>query len=75
MPNSGNKDLAAELEVVSGNPTANELAAVVAVLRENATSITKATQAEPNWAKGSQILRDGSSNSNLEWRSDFKGEI
>jgi len=75
MPNSGNKDLAAELEVVAGNPTANELAAVVPVLRENATSITKAAQAKPNWSKGSQILRDGSSNSNLEWRSDFKGEI
>jgi hypothetical protein len=75
MPNSENKDLAIELEVISGNPTPKELAAVVAVLRENASSLTQSTQAMPNWAKGSQILRDGSNSGDLEWRSDFKGEI
>lgn len=75
MPNSENKDLASVLEVLAGNPTETELAAVVAVLRENATSVTRSTQAEPNWAKGSQVLRDGSNTGDLEWRSDFKGEI
>jgi hypothetical protein len=75
MPNSDNKGLATELEVVAGNPTANELAAVVAVLRENATSITEATQSDPNWAKGPQTLRDGKNTVGLEWRSAFKGEI
>jgi len=75
MPHSDNEDLAAELEVISGNPTANELAAVVAVLSENASTMTKATQAEPNWAKGPQILRDSNNTGGLKWRSDFKGEI
>jgi hypothetical protein len=75
MPNSEGKDLATELEVISGNPTSKELAALVAVLRENATSMTKTEQAEPNWAKGSQVLRDGNNTGGLEWRSDFKGEI
>lgn len=75
MPNSEGKDLAAELEVVAGNPTEKELAAVVAVLRESATSLTKADQKEPNWAKGPQILRDVNNTGDLQWRSDFKGEI
>ena len=74
MPNSDNKDLAGELEVISGNPTENELAAVLAVLRETASSI-KATQDEVNWAKGPQMLRDGNNSGAIEWRSDFKGEI
>ena len=74
MPNSEDKDLAAELEVAAGNPTEQELAAVVAVLRE-AVSTTESTQSEPNWAKGSQMLRESSGSGALEWRSDFKGEI
>jgi hypothetical protein len=48
---------------------------MVAVLRENATSMNKTEQAEPNWAKGPQILRDSNNTGGLEWRSDFKGEI
>jgi len=57
MPNSEDKDLAAELEVVAGNPTKLELAALVAVLREAVTT-TESAQPEPNWAKGSQMLRE-----------------
>jgi hypothetical protein len=75
MPNSDKKDLAGELEVISGNPTENELAAVLAVLRESASSTSKATKVEANWAKGPQMLRDGNNSGALEWRSDFKGEI
>jgi hypothetical protein len=74
MPDSENKDVATALEVVSGNPTERELAAIVAVLRE-AESTTQSAQPEPNWAKGTQMLRDGNSSVALEWRSDFKGEI
>jgi hypothetical protein len=74
MPNSENKDVATALEVVSGNPTEKELAAIVAVLRE-AASTTPSAQEESNWAKGTQMLRDGSNSGALEWRSDFKGEI
>lgn len=74
MPSSEDKDLATELEVVSGNPTEQELAAVVAVLRE-AVSTTESADSEPNWAKGSQMLRESNGSGALEWRSDFKGEI
>jgi hypothetical protein len=74
MPDSENKDVATALEVVSGNPTERELAAIVAVLSETA-STTQSEQPEPNWAKGTQMLRDGNSSVALEWRSDFKGEI
>jgi len=74
MPNSEDKDLATELEVVSGNPTEQELAAVVAVLRE-AVSTNESADSEPNWAKGSQMLRESNGSGALEWRSDFKGEI
>jgi hypothetical protein len=74
MPNSQDKDVAASLEVVSGNPTEQELAALVAVLRE-AASTTKSEQQEPNWAKGPQMLRESNNSGALEWRSDFKGEI
>ncbi len=75
MPSSENKDLAAELEVIAGNPTEQELAAVVAVLGESATSPSSAQIAEPNWAKGPHMLRDSQNTVDLEWRSDFKGEI
>jgi len=74
MPSSEDKDLAAELEVVAGNPTEQELAAVVAVLRET-VSTTESAQPEPNWAKGGPMLRESSGPGALEWRSDFKGEI
>jgi hypothetical protein len=74
MSNSEDKDLAAELEVVAGNPTDLELGAVVAVLRESVTT-TESAQPEPNWAKGSQMLRESNVSGALEWRSDFKGEI
>jgi hypothetical protein len=74
MANSEDKDLAAELEVIAGNPTEKELAAVVAVLRE-AVSTTESAEAEPNWAKGGKMLREGNGPGASEWRSDFKGEI
>jgi hypothetical protein len=74
MPNGEDKDLAAELEIVAGNPTEKELAAVVAVLRE-AVGKTESAKPEPNWAKGSQMLRESNGSGASEWRSDFKGEI
>jgi Acyl-CoA carboxylase epsilon subunit len=74
MPSAEDKDLAAELEVVAGNPTEQDLAAVVAVLRE-AVGTTESAQLEPNWAKGSQMLRESNGSGALEWRADFKGEI
>lgn len=75
MPSAEDKDLATELEVVAGNPTEQELAAVVAVLSESAANASSAKQTEPNWAKGPHMLRDSKNTADLEWRSDFKGEI
>ena len=74
MPTSKDEDLAAELRVIAGNPTEQELAAVVAVLRE-AVSNTESAQPEPNWARGSQMLRESNVSASLDWRSDFKGDI
>ena len=47
---------------------------MVAVLRE-AVSNSESAQPEPNWAKGSQMLRESNVSGALEWRSDFKGEL
>lgn len=74
MPTSKDEDLATELRVIAGNPTVQELAAVVAVLRE-AVSNTESAQPEPNWARGSQMLRESNVSASLDWRSDFKGDI
>ena len=75
MQNSDNKDLATELSVVAGNPTSQELAAVVAVLREVTGTSSTLPQGEPNWAKGPKMLRDTNNAGALEWRSNFKGAI
>ena len=74
MPTSKDEDLATELTVIAGNPTEQELAAVVAVLRE-AVRNTESAQPEPNWARGSQMLRESNVSASLDWRSDFKGDI
>lgn len=75
MQNSEPKDLAVELEVIAGNPSAKELAALIAVLRDSEMGHSKAHQVEPNWARGPQMLRDSQNTVDIEWRSDFKGEI
>jgi hypothetical protein len=74
MKDSESKDIASAIEVVAGNPTPEELAAVVAVLKESATATTS-TRTETNWARGSHMLRGNSAHGDLQWRPDFKGEI
>ena len=74
MEDPKGQDIASAIEVVAGNPTPEELAAVVAVLNESATA-TKSTRTETNWAKGSHMLRGNSAQVDLQWRPDFKGEI
>ena len=74
MSESKSQDLAAAIEVVSGSPAPEELAAVVAVLSESA-STTKTAQVETNWARGSQMLSGSGASGDLKWRADFKGEI
>jgi hypothetical protein len=74
MNESDSKDIATTIDVVAGNPTPEELAAIVAVLSESATT-AKSTLTETNWARGSHILRETKSTADLKWRADFKGEI
>ena len=74
MEDSKDQDIASAIEVVAGNPTPEELASVVAVLNESATT-TKSTHTETNWARGSHMLRGNSAQVDLQWRPDFKGEI
>jgi hypothetical protein len=74
MNESDSQDIAATIKIVAGNPTPEELALIVAVLSESATT-AKSTLTETNWARGSQLLRDARSPVDLKWRADFKGEI
>ena len=61
------------IEVVSGDPTPEELAAVVAVLLEASKqqSTTKTSQ-RSTWAKNDSILRSGIVVGNGQWGSQYK---
>lgn len=70
-----NPGVAESIEVVSGNPSSQELAAIVAVLGEAVITRGELNTPEINWARGSKMLRNASRSGDLEWRSDFKGGI
>lgn len=73
MSKPDDKEFAESIEVVSGNPTDEELAAVVAVLleaRKQQDSI-KAAQ-HSTWAKNDSILRAGIVVGNGQWGSKYK---
>jgi hypothetical protein len=55
--NDSSNELVSALEVVAGNPTASELAAVVAVISEALASQVQSDTPIENWARGSQMLR------------------
>jgi hypothetical protein len=74
MSDSSN-ELVSALEVVAGNPTSQELAAVVAVLSEALVSQVQSETPTGNWARGSQMLRGPKNPTDLKWKSDFKGRI
>jgi hypothetical protein len=74
MNESNSQEIASAIEVVAGSPTPEELATVVAVLSERA-STTNSSQTETNWARGSHMLRGSKASGDLKWRPDFKGEI
>jgi hypothetical protein len=61
------------VQVVSGSPTPDELAAVIAVLQEASKqqSGEKLPQ-RSTWAKNEQILRTGLVVGNGQWGSSFK---
>ena len=73
MTRPDDSEFAKAIEVVSGDPTPEELAAVVAVLLEASKqqSTTKATQ-RATWAKNDSILRSGIVVGNGQWGSQCK---
>ncbi|CAN1493664.1 Acyl-CoA carboxylase epsilon subunit [Microbacteriaceae bacterium] len=73
MTRPDDSEFADAIEVVSGEPTPEELAAVVAVLLEASKqqSSTKSTQ-RSTWAKNDSILRTGIVVGNGQWGSQYK---
>jgi hypothetical protein len=73
MNRPDDSEFAEAIEVVSGNPTPDELAAVVAVLIEASKqqSTSKLSQ-RSTWAKNDSILRAGIVVGNGQWGSKYK---
>ena len=73
MTRPDDSEFADAIDVVSGDPTPEELAAVVAVLFEASKqqSTAKATQ-RSTWAKNDSILRSGIVVGNGQWGSQYK---
>jgi hypothetical protein len=73
MTRPDDSEFAEAIEVVSGEPTPEELAALVAVLVE--ASKQQATRKVPQrstWAKNDSILRTGIVVGNGQWGSKYK---
>jgi hypothetical protein len=67
------QEFSESVQVLSGSPTPEELAAVVAVLQE--ASKQQSSEKLPQrstWAKNEQILRTGLVAGNGQWGSSFK---
>ena len=73
MTRPDDSEFSESIEVVSGNPTPEELAAVVAVLLEASKqqATTNASQ-RSTWAKNDSILRSGIVVGNGQWGSQYK---
>ena len=73
MTRQDDSEFADAIEVVSGDPTPEELAAVVAVLLEASKqqSTSKLSQ-RSTWAKNDSILRSGIVVGNGQWGSQYK---
>ena len=73
MNRPDDSEFAEVIEVVSGDPTPDELAAVVAVLLEASKqqSTSKLSQ-RSTWAKNDSILRAGIVVGNGQWGSKYK---
>lgn len=73
MKTPDEKEFAESVQVVSGSPTAKELAAVIAVLQEASKKQTGAKVPQRStWAKNEQILRTGLVAGNGQWGSAYK---
>jgi hypothetical protein len=73
MNEADESEFAESVEVVSGNPTKEELVAVIAVLQE----ASKQQQSAPSpqrstWAKNDSILRTGIVVGNGQWGSMYR---
>jgi Acyl-CoA carboxylase epsilon subunit len=73
MTRPDDSEFADSIEVVSGNPTPEELAAVVAVLLDASKqqSTSKLSQ-RSTWARNDSILRTGIVVGNGQWGSQYK---
>jgi hypothetical protein len=73
MTRPDDSEFAESIEVVSGNPTPEELAAVVAVLLDASKqqSTSKLSQ-RSTWARNDSILRTGIVVGNGQWGSQYK---
>jgi len=61
------------IEVVAGNPTPAELAAVIAVLQEASKQQQSASKPQRStWSKNEQILRTGLVAGNGQWGSAYR---
>ena len=73
MTRPDDSEFADAIEVVSGNPTPEELAAVVAVLLEASKQQSTTTASRRStWAKNDSILRSGIVVGNGQWGSQYK---
>ena len=73
MKSPEDSEFSESIEVVSGEPTPEELAAVVAVLLEaSKQQSTGKAQQRSTWAKNNSILRTGIVVGNGQWGSQYK---
>ena len=73
MTRPDDSEFAASIEVVSGDPTPDELAAVVAVLLEaSKQQATTRLSQRSTWARNDSILRTGIVVGNGQWGSQYK---
>lgn len=64
------------VEVVTGNPTEQELAAVIAVLQEAAKAQVRVKQSSlSTWARNDSMLRAGIVVGNGQWGSEYKAGL
>jgi hypothetical protein len=73
MTRPDDSEFAESIEVVSGDPTSDELAAVVAVLMEaSKQQVTTRLAQRSTWARNDSILRTGIVVGNGQWGSQYK---
>ena len=66
-------EFAKSVQVVSGNPTEEELAAVISVLKEASRKQQSAGSPQRStWSKNEQILRTGLVAGNGQWGSAYR---